>query len=104
MAAMDTSEPQTTNPNAHLERLFPVPGEGYTWGPPEEPTYPIPEWDAAKPGFEPLLAEGATIALKAGGCCMNPFSAKSALDAEWTPKANEYLTQKGFAPIDWAAL
>ena len=48
MAAMDTSDPQPANPNAHLERLFPVPGEGYTWGPPEEPTYPVPEWDAFK--------------------------------------------------------
>ena len=24
MAAMDTSDPQPANPNAHLERLFPV--------------------------------------------------------------------------------
>ena len=48
MAAMDTSDAAPANPNAHLERLFPVPGEGYTWGPPEEPTYPVPEWDAFK--------------------------------------------------------
>lgn len=40
MAAMNT--------NKHLERLFPVPGEGYTWGPPEVPTYPVPEWDKAQ--------------------------------------------------------
>ena len=48
MAAMDTSDAAPANPTAHLERLFPVPGEGYTWGPPEEPTYPVPEWDAFK--------------------------------------------------------
>ena len=56
-----------------------------------------PEWEAAKDGFKPFLEEGAKTALSAGGCCMNPFAAKTALDADWTARANTYLGTHGLA-------
>ena len=55
------------------------------------------EWDAAKDGFAPFLEEAATTALKAGGCCMNPSKAKTALDADWTNRANTYLAGHGLS-------
>ena len=45
---MDTSDAAPAHPTAHLERLFPVPGEGYTWGPPAEPTWCICKWATAQ--------------------------------------------------------
>ena len=30
-----------------------------------------PEWEKAKDGFAPFLEEGAAIAFKSGGCCMD---------------------------------
>merc|ERR1711924_162455 len=59
------------------------------------------EWDSAKPGFEPMLKEAAHIAHNqaAKGCCgcHDVFNQKSKLDAEWTPKANEFLGQHGLS-------
>ena len=56
-----------------------------------------PEWEKAKEGFEPFLAEAATTALKVGGCCMDVFKAKKALDGDWTDRANGYLGQHGLS-------
>ena len=54
-----------------------------------------PEWEKAKDGFAPFLEEGAAIAFKSGGCCMDVFKAKAALDADWTNRANTYLADHG---------
>ena len=59
-----------------------------------------PEWEKAKDGFAPFLEEGAAIAFEAhlkacGGCCMDVFKAKAALDADWTNRANTYLADHG---------
>jgi len=50
-----------------------------------------PEWDAAGPGFEPLLAEAHAICSKYNGCCPQVHKMKADLDANWVSKANEYL-------------
>ena len=54
-----------------------------------------PEWEKAKDGFAPFLEEGAATAFKSGGCCMDVFKAKAALDADWTNRANTYLADHG---------
>ena len=55
-------------------------------------------WLAAAPGFAPLLAEVDQYAV-VKPCCgcasADPFASKTALDGEWTPKANAYLAQHG---------
>jgi len=55
-----------------------------------------PEWDAASPGFAPLLEEATVICFKespksCGGCCPDVFAMKRILDEKWTGRANEYL-------------
>ena len=53
------------------------------------------EWEKAKDGFEVFLTEAATTAFKTGGCCMDVFKVKTALDADWTTRANTYLATHG---------
>jgi len=54
-----------------------------------------PEWEAAQAGFKTYLDEAASIAYGAKGFCANPHKIKSALDAEWTAKADTYLATHG---------
>ena len=57
------------------------------------------EWQSAlSAGFQDHLDEAWEVAKHAPrmcGCCMDPMNVKPALDAEWTPKANEFLKDHG---------
>jgi len=59
------------------------------------------EWDAAKEGMKPFLEEAKTTVFAkgkaCGGCCIDVFKAKEALDADWTTRVNAYLETHGLS-------
>ena len=60
-----------------------------------------PEWEAAKEGLKPFLDEAVPVVFDkgkaCGGCCLDVFAAKKALDGDWTGRANAYLATHGLA-------